>query len=95
MAITSKKKSLEYPLLDVPEDQDSILARNLTSEDQLVSSIVKLFPLRRQRIAGNQIKIYLKKKDAHPEMGTFLISKIKQLILYEKKLMEKKVEYHE
>jgi hypothetical protein len=90
MIVKSYKNNLEYPLMGSKKViQDSLLSLEKDSDDYLVLMIIKSLPLERQKLAGKQIKIYLKKINAHPRMKAFYVLKIKELISYERKLIKK------
>ena len=67
--------------------QDALLDH--FTEDRLIQLIVMDFNPKRRIIATRQLKIYIKKLMSYPSMRPLYITKIKQLIQYEKTLVKK------
>ena len=80
MAVESTKSNFKAPI------RYSEVLSERTSDKEFIQLIVR--PIKseqRRKKAVRQIKIYFKKIKSHPEMRSFLILKIKELVQYEKK----------
>jgi len=80
LAAESVRLGFEIPIRNF----DNLLEK--ISDEDLIRLIVR--PIKseqRCKKAARQIQIYFKKIASHPEMRSFLILKIKELVQYEKK----------
>jgi len=83
MTFKSVKSNLSFPTKNVDSLSVKILDENLI---QLIIEPIK--SEKRRARAARQLRIYSKKITSHPEMKSFYINLIKELIKYEKRRCE-------